>query len=186
MSESNDTTNEVWKEIPGYEGRYQVSDMGRVRSLSRDIPRDGRHRRKNFRLEGRVLRQSKIGKYHMVGLRLNTRTICWLVHRAVMAAFVGPCPPGMQCLHENDQQNDNRLSNLRWGTPKENGEDSIRNGRVCSGERCHLHKLTRAEVVAIKDMIRNGIPVGQIAALYPVGRPAISQIKRGKNWKGVS
>jgi hypothetical protein len=51
------------------------------------------------------------------------------VHKLVMEAFVGPCPPGKQCLHRDGNGLNNRLENLRWGTPEENTQDMIKHGR---------------------------------------------------------
>ncbi len=108
---------EIWKDIPNYEGWYQVSNMGRVRSVDRYV------NAKNTVVlrKGRVLTPVEISKYYRVCLQKN-RKDKWigLIHRIVWEAFNGPIPKGMQVNHINENKFDNRLSNLNLMTPKEN------------------------------------------------------------------
>jgi len=109
---------EIWKDIPGYEGRYQVSDAGRVRSVDRPV-RVVCHGVDTVRVaQGKVLRPGRNNSGHVtVALgRGNSR----LVHQLVLEAFVGQCPNGCEVLHLNHQPADNRLSNLSYGTRSEN------------------------------------------------------------------
>ena len=118
---------EVWKAIPGYEGRYEVSDQGRVRSLDRIVecfgPVKGRYLSKR---SGRVLRPgpSNFGHLSVVLGKNNTQ----FVHKLVLLAFVGPAPNKHECRHLNGDPADNRLENLCWGTRHENIMDSVRHG----------------------------------------------------------
>ena len=120
--------SENWKPVVGYEGLYEVSDQGRVRSLDRVVPhaRSGVMKRK-----GKILKQSPINQdgYLAIGLHRNGHQKKRMVHRLVLMAFVGPCPEGMEGCHNNGVNTDNRLENLRWDTPKENSEDIKRHGR---------------------------------------------------------
>ena len=100
---------ETWKKIDGYE-HYMVSDLGKVRN-----------RRK-------VLKGYIDDNYLHVDLSSSGRSRSHRVHRLVLAAFVGPCPEGMECRHLNGKSTDNRLGNLKWGTPAENREDQRRHG----------------------------------------------------------
>lgn len=123
---------EQWLPVVGYEGLYEVSDMGRVRSLDRAVWRDDARCRPHYvTYRGREMRLSRQA-HGYVGVILwrdgkyrNVR-----VHRLVLEAFVGPCPRGMETLHGNGQRNDNRLANLRWGTQEENAEDRVRHGTL--------------------------------------------------------
>ena len=101
---------ENWKDIPDYEGRYQVSDSGRVKSVVR----------KN-RLTEKIMKPhpDKDG-YMRVGLREEGKLWTTSIHRLVMLAFVGPCPEGKQVDHENQIKDDNNLSNLRYVTSRQN------------------------------------------------------------------
>lgn len=117
---------EVWKPAPGYEGLYSVSDRGRVRSESRMITASNGERR---RLPESILKPYKNTTGHLrVDLWENHKRKRRYVHRLVLEAFVGEAPPGTQTCHWNDDPEDNRLENLRWGTPNENMLDRVRNG----------------------------------------------------------
>jgi len=104
---------ENWKPIPGYEGRYEVSDQGNVKSFRRS-------------LDGYILRPGRMPGGHLsVALgRLNSQC----VHKLVLLAFVGPAPVHCECLHQNGIPSDNRLVNLRWGTRSENMKDAYAHG----------------------------------------------------------
>jgi hypothetical protein len=105
---------EQWRAIPGFEGFYEVSDLGRVRSLERDEPY--RRRPGSFlrRRPARLLALSRGSNgYLTVLLRGKTHT----VHTLVLKAFVGPRPAGLCCCHFPDPSPaNNQLSNLRWDT----------------------------------------------------------------------
>ena len=130
MPKHTHTQIEEWRDIPGWEDYYQVSDHGRVRSLDRDVARtDGR----SSRIKGRILRPgvSKSGRdrYPRVGFSRGGQLHMQKVHLLVAEAFLGERPPGMVCRHLNDNQSDNRVSNLAWGTASENQMDSVKNVR---------------------------------------------------------
>lgn len=113
---------EVWKPVVGHEGRYEVSDQGRVRSVSTHIIRsDGRSRT----ITSKVLQSKGSSKYAVVNLGSGAE----YVHEIVLKAFVGPKAEGQECRHLNDDSRNNRLENLSWGSHEENMQDAIRNGR---------------------------------------------------------
>lgn len=116
-------TPERWAPVPGYEGAYEVSDAGHVRSLDR-ILHDGR------RWNGRMMRAvADTGGRPTVNLRGPSGLHRRFVHHLVLEGFVGPCPEGQEALHWDDDKTNNALPNLRWGTRLENMRDRIRNGR---------------------------------------------------------
>lgn len=122
---------EQWKPVVGYEGIYEVSDLGRVRSLDR-LDAAGR------RVRGRVLKLRRLpnGRPRVALARLGS-TVDAYTYRLVLEAFVGPCPPGMEALHWDDDADNNTLPNLRWGTRADNMRDMSRNGRGNAGrEHC--------------------------------------------------
>jgi hypothetical protein len=138
-------TPEEWRPILGYEGRYEVSDHGRVRSISRQIHlRDGRGSRP-FR--GRVLKanltQGGCG-YYFVGLPHpsgnHRRVKCIQVHVLVLEAFVRPRPPGLVACHNDGNRLNNHLSNLRWDTPSENSRDVVRHGTHNEANKTHCKR----------------------------------------------
>lgn len=114
---------EQWLAIAGYEGIYEVSTLGRVRSLDRVNSR-------GYRLKGRVLSLTKWNRHgHLRALLCFPGSqVSHSVHSLVLEAFVGPRPTGMHACHANDIPSDNRVENLRWDTPRANRLDSVRNG----------------------------------------------------------
>lgn len=119
-----------WLPVVGYEGDYEVSDDGQVRSLLRAKPH--------------VLRPGimKRGGYPHVSLRGKTRT----VHTLMLEAFVGPRPAGdIHGCHKDDVPDHNVISNLEWGTRSKNYLDAVRNGRHVNASKTHCkwgHEFT--------------------------------------------
>lgn len=116
---------EVWKDIPGYEGRYQVSDMGRVKSLAR-VVRCADEGKGSRLVPARMVRLSvNSNGYLRAPLRENNITFHRLVHRLVACAFL-PKPTARNVVnHKNGDRTDNRLCNLEWVTTSENLRHSI-------------------------------------------------------------
>lgn len=121
---------EIWRPVVGHKGKYEVSSLGRVRSLPRIFERGPgtRTRGTMVRWKGKMLNPTPMecSGHLVVGIGLRGRLR--LVHHLVLEAFVGPRPLGMECLHRNDIPDDNWIGNLRWGTRAENIEDAFRNG----------------------------------------------------------
>jgi len=146
--EGDGLPGEEWRPVVGYELYYQVSNLGRVRSLDRIVvPKDGRVRRKY----GKILSLGLTDTGRLtVALSVSNMARSWHVPNLVLAAFVGPCPPGMECCHNNGIATDNQLTNLRWDTHSANmfdkqshGTDHMRNRTVCPFE----HKLVEPNLV---------------------------------------
>lgn len=127
---------ERWLPVIGYEGLYEVSDLGGVKSLDHTtVDKNGRL----MQWSGRQMRVSP-GKngYPRVRLTKSGEQANHSVHHLVLEAFVGPRPfPEAYGRHLNDQRLDNRLSNLAWGTASENNHDRVRNGRHPARNKTH-------------------------------------------------
>jgi len=119
-----DSTEERWLPIPGYEGRYDVSDLGRVRSL----------RSNHGPLSIPTAKHPTLTPsfpYLVVALSVKGRARIWPVHRLVLLAFVGSLPdtkPRMETRHLNGNKLDNRLANLAYGSAVDNKLDAVRHG----------------------------------------------------------
>ena len=137
---------EEWRPVAGHP-HYQASDQGSVRSIDRTIThRDGR----TYNYPSRVLRPGRRGKYLTVNLGqgINKR-----VHVLVAEAFIGPRPEGMNILHSDDNPENNKAENIRYGTQSENLKDSVRNGTHPWSTATHCrngHDWTVPENVGVK------------------------------------
>lgn len=112
-----DLPNEVWKDVVGYEGLYQVSNLGRVKMLPRKVLAN-----KSIKnIKEHILKQtiSKKG-YLYVDFWVNNKVKRFAVHRLVLSAFLGNSEISLECNHKNENRSDNRLDNLEWLTHREN------------------------------------------------------------------
>lgn len=174
------TSVEVWKPVVGYEGLYEVSNQGRVRSLDRQqISQNGRLQQ----FAGRILKPSAVGGYPQVGLCVNGKMRLRKVHQLVLEAFVGPRPsPAFDACHCDGTRDNNSLSNLRWDTKKANQADRVIHGTHSRGSQCVTAKLNEVQVKAI---LSDDRPQRKIAREYGLGETTISRIKRRESWAHV-
>jgi hypothetical protein len=157
---------EQWIDVVGFENLYEVSNYGQVRSVK----------------TGQIKKQTvgKIDKRFYLGLWINNKQKIVKPHRLVLEAFVGKCPDGMECCHNDGNAFNNHLNNLRWDTPKNNHADKVKHGTTNRGERCGTAKLTLEQVNSIrKDDRLQRI----IAEEYGVNPSLISRIKNGVRWQ---
>lgn len=193
--------NERWLPIPGFEGKYEVSDYGRVRSLDRIVP----HKRSTARIamrRGKILAPGRSSKYGHLKVKLGTGSKAdqrsYHVHQLVLRAFVGPMSDGMEVRHLNGIASDNRLSNLVYGTRKENaadmklhGTDTLRAKRVSESKKgistvwCERHgmaRLTAEEVRSMKNDFAAGMTSAEAGRKYGVSQAHASKIRLGQAW----
>ena len=166
---------EVWKDIPGYEGYYQASNMGRVRSVSR-------RRMDGLWKTGRVLKPDRLKDgYEQVALKVNKHTDYEKVHRLVALTFIANPEGKPQVNHKNGIKHDNMVENLEWMTCSENTLHAYRVLGVqpsCGpkGKPSPLRKLSDEQVDAIRKDPRTRTA---IAKDYGVCQQTISNIKLG-------
>lgn len=161
--------------IPGFQD-YMVSSAGYVWSFRRG--------NKWKRLRGRT---DSYG-YLQVDLRRGRGAEVFLVHRLVLEAFVGPCPFGMECCHKNGVRNDNRLSNLRWGTPSSNVQDSIRHGtRVRNfGSLNPAARLDENKVFRLRRMRATGkYTAAELSLIFGVSIYAVREAYSRRTWSHI-
>jgi hypothetical protein len=128
------TPAEAWLPVPGYEGVYEVSDLGRVRSVDRTVTgRAGSPRP----LRGKILRPYMSRGYEIIQLARFGRREYRPVHRLVLLAYVGPPPLGHEACHGDGDRVNNRLANLRWGTKSENMQDKLLHGTNYALNKTH-------------------------------------------------
>lgn len=175
---------EIWKDIPGYEGMYQVSNMGRVKSLERCVPcfGNGGHRV----VKERIMSPAKHKGRYALRLSSGGRNFRgWFVHRLVMLAFVGPCPEGMEACHNDGDPTNNLLSNLRYDTRIGNMADKIQHGTNLYGESNHVAKLTESDVLDMRIRRSGGESVLSLAKFFNVRVVTIVEICTGQSWPHI-
>lgn len=163
---------EEWRAVVGFEGAYEVSNLGRVRSLTRSWLQESRHGTTYvYNKNGRLLRPGRMpgGHYSVAIGRGNS--LC--VHDLVLSAFQGPRPPGWQARHLNGWPSDNRDSNLVWA-PKGPNEQDKKWHRVPRG--C----LSAGEALAIRLALHAKQRGVDIAADFGVSPSTISKINKRK------
>lgn len=176
--------DECWKDIPGYEGKYQASDQGNIRSLTRQITQIGRWGTLFTRtVPGRVLRpaSSKYAPHLYVVLgrhKITKETVSFPVHQLVAQAFISLKPADQEVRHLNGNAQDNRPVNLCYGSRTDNILDVLRIGRA-------WRKLTWAQARQIKDRLANGEMGRQIAKDFDVSETTVSSIKVGRIHKNA-
>lgn len=172
---------EIWKTVPGYGDYYEVSSLGRIRSLARTVFKkhsSGKLMRQEY--PSKILNPSKNVDGHLtVHIGLEGQKYNAFVHHLVLLAFVGPRPYGLECCHNNGIADDNRPENLRWDTHANNNKDRKTHGTYPTGEKHPMSKLVKETVDAIRADTCSG---PDAARKYGVGVSQISRIRRGESW----
>jgi hypothetical protein len=176
------STDETWLPIPGWEGWYEVSNRGGVRSVTRRAGGNG-----GRTVRGRVLRPHLTTRgYMQVALWAKGRSAKRLAHTLVLLAFVGPPAAGHECRHLNGVRNDNRLENLAWGDRRTNMADKYAHGTQPVGEAVLTSKLTEADVREIRRLRADGASLKAIAAKFGIDFAHVSSIARRRVWRHVA
>jgi hypothetical protein len=178
---------ERWLPIPDWDG-YEVSDMGRVRSWKRRVGGAGSGSRwePDYLQPPRLKSPELVNGYHQVIFSdADTGVRKLKVSRLVLTVFVGPAPDGHAAAHGNGVRNDNRLSNLRWATYRENSQDMVGHGTVLRGADNPRAKLDASVVVVIRKAHAAGASIKSLARKYAVARRTIGRIVNRVTWPGV-
>ena len=165
---------ERWLPIPGYEGSYEVSDFGQIRSL-RGYKRRERIRKPVLRDDG----------YFQVTLYMNRIGKAWLVHRAVLFAFVGAPDQGHEAAHMDGNKGNNALENLVWATSLENNRHKVAHGTNGCGEKNAMSKITPEIVTEIRATYSRNSPSRTCKALaekYGICFQHVWDIVKRRRW----
>ena len=179
---------EIWKDIPGYEGLYKISNTGKILSISKTRTGYSYMAKKkiNRSYKDRILRPQKIGNYFGVALTKNGDQKTLLVHRLVALAFL-PNHENMPNINHIDfNTHNNSIDNLEWCTQLENIHHSMNAGRnrKASGENCGASKFTNIQVKKIRTIPKNHNHI-EIAKIFNVHPETISKIRRGITYKNI-
>ena len=178
------TEVEIWKPVVGYEGYYDVSSQGRVRSVERlTIRSDG----SALTIPQAIKKQhlNKRDQYLQVGLCRDGRSKTYRVHVLVANAFLERPAGDVEVCHGYLGSMVNAVNNLRWDTHHANVSDAIRQGTFCRGQRRPQSKLTDAIVSTARIRHAAGESALSIASEFGVHWTTMGRMLRGETWRHV-
>lgn len=178
--------NEIWKDIPGYEGLYQASSLGRIKSLPKEwVNGDGAKQKHN----GLILKAAITKKGYLdVSLRKNKVAKTFKVHRLVALAFIINPENKLQVNHKDGIKTNNNVNNLEWNTNSENQLHAHKIGlnKGPQGEKNHSSKLTKEQVLEIRSKYYPREYVcRKLAEEYLVPHQTIHKIVTKQTWKHI-
>lgn len=174
--------NEVWKSVPGYEGIYSISSLGRVRSEERLVKQSNRWKQVVQRYQVERILKPKVtpAGYRSVSLCVAGSIKHVGVHRLIALAFI-PNPDEKPVVAHNDgNPSNNTLGNLRWATVAENHSDMIIHGTAPIRERnprCKVNERIVVEIRSIRNMSQRAI-----AKMYAISASQVRNIQKGVSW----
>jgi hypothetical protein len=162
---------EIWKSIEGFDGIYEVSNLGRVKSLKRKYSDDDK------------IRKFSISKgYIRYYLSINAITKPFSAHRLVALAFIHNPENKPQVNHIDGNKLNNRVDNLEWVTSSENQNHALKTGLIIPncGQNHYRKKLTDKDVLEIRN---SNLSESKLSLQYKINRATIGKIKRLESWK---
>lgn len=178
---------EQWKAIPEFEGFYEASNLGNIRSLTLLLPWKSKTGTPGERVrKGKVLSPGR-ARYLQVNMSLGNKRFPRYVHRLVAQTFLPNPENKKEVDHINGDRYDNRIENLRWVTPSENMTAAYDNNQQHHGTANHQAKLSEDQVFQIIEMYKtSGMSQSKIGELFEVSQTQIGNIVRGDRWKRVT
>ena len=166
---------EIWKAVPDYEGFYDVSNFGNVRSVDRFVKnRDGYPPRlvkgKPLAIRTDAIQRKVIDLY-----KSRVRKTAY-VHALVLAAFVGPRPENADCCHNDGNPSNNHVFNLRYDTRSGNLKDKVIHGTHNRGEQSPVAKLSNQQVVILRELAKNGTSQHDLFEIFKISKSHIRDI----------
>ena len=159
---------EIWNPVVSFENLYEVSNMGNVRKIGG----------KQLSVELNVHRA-----YPTVGLYKNHKAYSRSVHRLVLEAFVGPCPNGLEAAHLNGKRKDNRLSNLKWVTRKENHSHKWLHGTAQVGDQASNNRFKSAQIYTMRVLHSFGAKLCEIGSIFNETPENLHNCIHNNSWK---
>jgi hypothetical protein len=172
---------ERWKRVEGFD--YEVSDLGRVRSIERTVTyEDGRVRV----YPSKILNHNIVGKYNVryVHLYKNAKRKSFTVHRLVALAFVENIDNKPEINHIDGNRSNNCYTNLEWATRQENMAHGFSTGLIDNQGVNHGNSIySESDILLVKKMLNSKMKLPVIEKLTGVKKGTIEQVKAGKQWK---
>jgi hypothetical protein len=175
---------EIWKKVENYEGYYEVSNFGRIRSVNRKIKAS----RGSTRIrEGKIMIPQLKKNYYEINLSKLSDTKNYILHRLIAKAFIPNPLNKKEVNHINGIGTDNRIENLEWVTARENSLHAYRTGlkKTRKGEGKENSKLTEENIMEIRSTLPYHGYKADLARKFSVTITLISRVTLGKCWKHV-
>jgi hypothetical protein len=176
-------TIEIWKPITGYEYYYEISNLGRVKSLQRKGLRNG----KPYLKKEKILKPIQMGNYLGVQLAVNKTHEKHYIHRLVAEHFLEKPFSTKELIvnHKNGEKHNNQDNNLEWVTYKENIQHAYENRLNPNfGENSHYAKYSDETVKKVRDLFATGKYLqSELAEMFGISRMQIHRIVKNKNRK---
>lgn len=169
-------SEEVWKDVIGYEGLYQVSNFGNVKSLGNEFSRKERFLKSSPQSKG----------YLTVVLQKNATRKTVLVHRLVAEHFIYNIESKSQVNHIDGDKTHNIVSNLEWVSHRENLDHAIKNNLTLKGEENRNSKLKDVDVIKIHSLLQKGVTTKELSETYSVSYSTIDGIRTNRYWKHLN
>jgi hypothetical protein len=175
---------EQWKPVPGWEGLYEISDRGRLRSLDRWVSPKGC---RPYLMRGKLFPGTNRDSYGypIVCLVNSPRRQTATIHKLVLIAFRGTRPPDTQARHLDGNKENNALDNLVWGTVQANHDDKKRHGTMARGQKINRAKLSDEIVMDIRVRSAAGESRMALAREFGICDETIRHIIKRKTWTHV-
>jgi len=175
---------EIWKPVVGYEGYYEVSSIGRVRSVDRFVRHNfgGLSLKKGCNVKNH---QNKLG-YLQVSLSKQGKKKLLLVHRLVATAFIPNLLGLPQVHHKDDVKNHCDKDNLEWTTGRLNKDYAMASGLIPKGEKQHWAFMTKEKVLQMRNLYSQGVThIKTLAEVFNISEGGAYAIIHRRNWKHI-
>jgi len=167
--------DEIWRDVPDSDGKYQVSNYGRVRSFaySKEHPR--------------IMKQCIINNFNAVSLKIKQKSVTTYTHKLVASVWLEKKSENqVHVLHLDYNIRNNHANNLRYASHEEVVEHQREREKDPSRKKqINNSKLTEKDVALLKSMIERGVSNVTIAKLFRISDMQVVRIKRGENWGHV-
>lgn len=174
--------NEIWKPVVGFEGLYEVSDLGRVRSLGRISYRRNRWGPMEYTCKSCILKPTIVRDRFQVSMHGTKGQVSRKVAHLVAEAFIGKRPPHKHVCHNDGNSFNDSASNIRYDTPLENNLDKYSHGTMPIGEGHHAARLTDDVVIFIR---KCNISDRKLAKILGVSKSTVRSARIGETWRHI-
>lgn len=181
---------EIWRPIRGYEGLYEVSNLGQVKRLTQFVDNIRGKQRYKRKWDGRILKFDSVRKAKRVCLTKNNISKRYFVHRLVATAFIPNHLNKPEVNHIDGNPSNNKIDNLEWCTGSENIVHSYkvlkRENGFKKGAQHHCAKLNKDNVIEIRKSYKSGVSIRSLASKFGVTEQHTKDICNNKKWKWLN